>query len=42
MERGIFIQEDQPEYVESYHDLTATLQKIEQKGAGTPEGGHHG
>jgi 2-oxoglutarate ferredoxin oxidoreductase subunit beta len=31
IQRGIFVQEDQPEYVESYQDLTATLQKWNRK-----------
>jgi Pyruvate:ferredoxin oxidoreductase and related 2-oxoacid:ferredoxin oxidoreductases, beta subunit len=37
IKRGIFVQEIQPEYVESYQALTAALQDT-----GTPEGGHHG
>ena len=42
MQRGIFVQEIQPEYVESYQALTAELQETAQKGKGGPGGGHHG
>ena len=37
IKRGIFVQENQPEYVESYQALTAALQDT-----GTTEGGIHG
>jgi 2-oxoglutarate ferredoxin oxidoreductase subunit beta len=42
MQRGIFVQENQPEYVERYQALTAALQKTAQTGEGGPGGGDHG
>jgi 2-oxoglutarate/2-oxoacid ferredoxin oxidoreductase subunit beta len=42
MQRGVFVQEIQPEYVESYQALTAALQKTAQKGRGLGKGEHHG
>ncbi|MCD6294172.1 MAG: 2-oxoacid:ferredoxin oxidoreductase subunit beta, partial [Deltaproteobacteria bacterium] len=42
LQRGIFVQENQPEYVESYQTLAATLQETAQKGKDSPGRGHHG
>jgi len=42
IERGIFVKENQPEYVESYLALTKQLQKTTQKNTSGRKGGHHG
>jgi len=41
-QRGIFVQEEQPEYVESYLALTEALQKKAPTNTGGTEGGDHG
>jgi len=41
MERGIFVQEIQPEYVETYQTLIVELQEKAQKNRGNRKGKHH-
>jgi len=42
IQRGIFVQESEPEYVETYQALTLDLQKAAQDDKGILEGEHHG
>ena len=42
IKRGIFVQEEQPEYIDTYQKLTMTLQKKAQNGKDGAKGGDHG
>ena len=42
IQRGIFVQEEEPEYVETYQQLTVDLQKAAHKDKNMIEEEHHG